>query len=131
VDLFFYPAFLRYWKGHKRLRMVFATFAAVFFGNAFYHFTRDWQIIRDDGLWRSVVNFQVYLFYCLVLATGLSISQLRKRGPRPPGLIRGVVIPALGVGLFYCLLDVFGSEERIYPLSEHFRFLASLFFVRI
>ena len=49
VDFFFYPAFLRYWKGHKRLRMIFATFAAVFFGNSFYHLTRDWQFIRDDG----------------------------------------------------------------------------------
>ncbi len=25
VDFFFYPSFLRYWKGHKRLRMIFAT----------------------------------------------------------------------------------------------------------
>jgi hypothetical protein len=32
VDLFFYPAFLRYWKKHKRLRMAFATAAAAFFG---------------------------------------------------------------------------------------------------
>lgn len=127
VDFFFYPAFFRYWKGHRRLRMVSATFAAVFFGNAFYHFTRDWQIIRDDGLCKAIANFQVYLFYCAVLAAGLSISQLRKRGSRPAGLIRGRFIPAFGVGLFYCLLNVFGSEERNYPLTAHLNYLASLF----
>lgn len=72
VDFFFYPAFLRYWKGHKRLRMAFATFAAAFFGNAFYHFTRDWQIIRDKGFLPAFTNFEPYLFYCFVLASGLS-----------------------------------------------------------
>ena len=122
VDFFFYRAFLRYWKGHKRVRVIFATFAAAFFGNAFYHFTRDWQIIRDDGLWRAMANFQVFLFCCFLLAVGLSISQLRKRGPKPPGFVRGHLIPALGVLFFYCLLDVFGATERNYALIDHLKF---------
>jgi hypothetical protein len=130
VDFFFYPTFLRYWKGKRRLRLVFATFAAAFFGNAFFHFTRDWSIIRDLGLKQALENFQVYLFYCFILAAALSISQLRKRGPRPTGFVRGRVLPAFSVGMFYCLLDVFGSTERNYPLIEHLRFLASLFFIR-
>jgi len=131
VDLFFYPTFLRYWKGHRRMRMAFATFAAAFFGNAFFHFTRDWQIIRDDGLWKALANYQALLFYCVILATALSISQLRKRGPRHPGLLRGHLLPALGVGLFYCLLSVFEASERMYPLTEHLRFFASLFLIQI
>jgi hypothetical protein len=130
VDFFFYPTFLRFWKGHRRLRMVFATFAAAFFGNGFYHFTRDWQIIQNDGLWNATVNYQVYLFYCFVLAAALSISQLRRRGPRRTGFLRGQVMPALGVCFFYCLLNVFDAEERSYPLIEHLRFLASMFFIR-
>ena len=129
VDLFFYPAFLRYWKGHKRVRMAFATFAAAFFGNAFYHFTRDWQIIRDDGLWKAIVNYEALLFYCAVLAAALSVSQLRKRGQRPAGLFRGRLLPAFGVNLFYCLLSVFETSERMYPLVEHLRYFASLFFI--
>jgi hypothetical protein len=129
VDFFFYPTFLRYWKGHKRLRMAFATFAAAFFGNGFYHFTRDWQIIRDLGFWKALENYQALLLYNTVLATGLSISQLRKRGPRLPGLLRGRLLPALGVGMFYCLLSVFETSERMYPLVEHLRFFASLFFI--
>ena len=129
VDLFFYPAFLRYWKGHKRLRMMFATFAAVFFGNGFFHFTRDWQIIRDLGLWKALVNYQTMLFYNAILTAGLCISQLRKRGPRPVGFLRGHLLPAFGVGIFYCLLSVFEISERTYPLVEHLRFFESLFFI--
>ena len=129
VDFFFYPTFLRYWKGHRRLRMVFATFAAAFFGNSFYHLVRDWQIIRDDGLWRAMANYQVLLFYNFALTAGLCISQLRKRGRPPAGLFRGRLLPAFGVGFFYCLLNVFETSERMYPLSEHLRYLASLFFI--
>jgi hypothetical protein len=129
VDLFFYPAFLRYWKGHRRVRMAFATFAAAFFGNAFFHFTRDWQIIRDDGLWKAIANYEAMLLYCAVLAAALSVSQLRKRAPRPTGLLRGHLLPAFGVGLFYCLLSVFDTSERMYPLVEHLRYFASLFFI--
>jgi hypothetical protein len=127
VDLFFYPAFLRYWKGHKRLRMAFATFAAAFFGNGFYHFTRDWQIIRDLGLWRALVNYEPLLVYNTALTAGLILSQLRKRGPQPSGFLRGRLRPALGVVLFYCLISVFVTSERVYPLSAHLRFFASLF----
>jgi hypothetical protein len=32
VDFYYYPTFFRYWKNHRRLRIVFATFAAVLFG---------------------------------------------------------------------------------------------------
>ena len=129
VDFFFYPAFLRYWKGHQRLRMVYATFAAAFFGNAFYHFTRDWQLIQSQGFWVTLTNFESYLFYCIVLALGLSISQLRKRKPKTDGFVFGKLFPALGVCIFYCLLNIFDSDVKNYPFVEHLRFLASLFFI--
>jgi hypothetical protein len=130
VDFFFYPTFLRYLKPHRRMRMIFATFAAVCFGNAFFHFTRDWQIIRDVGLWRAIVNDEAYLFYCIALATGVSISQLRKRGSKSDSIIRGHLLPVLGVGLFYCLLNIFDTDERMYPFIDYWKYLASLFFIR-
>jgi hypothetical protein len=129
VDFFFYPAFVRYWKGHRQLRMAFATAAAAFIGNGFYHFTRDWQLIRDMGLWNALANYQTMLFYNAVLTTGLCVSQLRKRGPRPTGMFRGRLLPAFGVGFFYCMLSVFEISERSYPLIEHLKYLASLFFI--
>jgi hypothetical protein len=129
VDFFFYPAFLRYWKRHKRIRMIFATFAAAFFGNSLYHLMRDWQIVRDGGLWKAIASYQVLFFYNAFLAAGLCVSQLRKRGPKPAGFVRTHLLPAVGVGFFYCILNVFDSDERMYPLVEHLRYLAGLFFI--
>ena len=129
VDLFFYPAFLRYWKGNKRMRMAFATAAAAFFGNGLYHFTRDWQIIQNLGLWKALVNYQTMFFYNALLTAALCISQLRIRKKKPLGLFRRQILPSLGVVAFYLLLSVFEISERVYPLVEHFRFFASLFFI--
>ncbi len=131
VEFFFYPTFLRYWKGYKRLRMIFATFVAVAFGNSFFHLTRDWHFFQTDGPWKALVNYQVLFFYNVILATALSISQLRKRGTRPQGFFRGHLLPVLGVLLFYCILGVFGDEERLYPLTVHLKYLASLFFIHV
>jgi len=131
VDFFFYPAFLRYFKGRRKVRLVFATFAAAFVGNTVFHFTRDWQIIRDKGLISAMVSYEASLLYCFVLAIGLSVSELRKRKPQPVSFVHGRLIPAIGVGLFYCLLNVFVIEERRYALIDHLRFFASLFFVHI
>jgi hypothetical protein len=127
VDMFFFPIFLRFFKKRKNLRLAFATFAAAGFGNAFYHFVRDLKYIEDLGLWRAICSYQVYAFYCLVLATAITLSQMRKRGPAPSGFIRGHVLPSLCVVVFYCLLQVFDFTERTYPIRENFRFLAHLF----
>ena len=86
-------------------------------------------VLRDLGLWKALVNYQTMLFYNAVLTAGLCVSQLRKRGPRPAGLLRGHLLPAFGVGMFYCLLSVFETSERMYPLVEHLRFFESLFLI--
>ena len=127
VDVFFYPVFLNYFKSNKKLRMAVATFAAAGFGNAFYHFIRDLKYIAEMGLWRALASYHVYIFYCFVLASAITISQMRKRGPAVSGFVRGHVVPAVCVILFYCLLHVFDYTERDYPITEHFRFLAHLF----
>lgn len=130
VDFFFYPTFLRYWKKHRKTRMVFATIAAAFFGNSIFHLIRDWSIIRDYGLRPFFVGYQALFFQNAMLTVGLCISQLRKRGPKRTGYLRGQLIPSLGVGFFYCLLSVFAIAPRMYSLSEHLRYFASLFFIR-
>lgn len=127
VDVFFYPVFVNFFKTRKKLRMAVATYAAAGFGNAFYHFIRDLKYIADLGLWRALVSYHVYIFYCVVLASAITISQMRKRGPAPSGFLRGRVVPAFCVILFYCMLHVFDNTERAYPITEHFRFLAHLF----
>jgi len=127
VDFFFYPVFLKYFKRSGRFRLVAAIFAAACFGNAFYHFVRDLDFIQRLGVVRALVGYEVPVFYCVALATAISISSLRHRDPAPKGFIRGQLWPSFCVGFFYCLLDIFGASERNYPLTEHFRFLAHLF----
>jgi hypothetical protein len=127
VDFFFFPTFLRCFKNRKRLRMVAAIFAAACFGNAFFHFFRGLPFVRQFGLVGAVVNFQVYFFYCVLLATAICISDLRPRKPAPPGFLRGQLLPSVSVLFFFCVLEVFGSTGRNYPLVEHLRFLAHLF----
>ena len=127
VDFFFFPTFFKYFKKQQKLRIAVAIFAAAGFGNAFFHFARDLELIQKFGLLQALVGFQVYLFYCVALAAAISISQLRPRGPAPAGFIRGQLWPSFCVALFFCLLDIFGATGRNYPLSEHFRFFAHLF----
>ncbi len=131
VDFFFYPVFLRCFKKHYKLRLAVSIFAAACFGNAFFHFSRDLNLVYSFGLARALQSFQVYLFYCFALATAITISRLRRRGPVPSGFIRGQLLPSFWVVLVYCLLDVFGSTERNYPLVEHFRFFAHLFNLKV
>lgn len=131
VDLFFYPAFLRYWKGHKRLRTAFATFAAACFGNAFYHFTREWTVIREQGLASAARGFSAYVVYTVLLATALSISQVRKRAPQNFGFLRGQLLPSCGVVVVFSLLEVFDSTSSSCALVERFRFMAGLFVIHL
>jgi len=127
LEFFFYPTFLRYFKKNKNLRLAVAIFAAAGFGNALYHFMLSPDFIRKLGLWKALVTFQVYLFYCVLLSIGLTVSNLRKRRARRDGFFLTQLLPSISVVLFYCLLDVFGSTERNYPLIEHCRFFAHLF----
>jgi hypothetical protein len=127
VDVFFYPFFLKYFKKNHKLRMVGAIFAAACFGNAYYHFVRDLTFVQRQGLRGALMSDRVYLFYCVLLAAAISISQLRHRKPAPSGFIRGQLWPSFLVLLFFCLLDVFGFSDRNYPLIEYFRFMGHLF----
>jgi hypothetical protein len=129
VDFFYYPAFLRYFKKHRRLRTIFATCSAVVFGDTFYHITRDWHFIRDRGLWRGIASYQVEFVYIILLAIGLSVSQLRKRGPRPCGFLRANLLPACGVAAFYIVVSVFETDTRSFSLAQTLRYFASLFFI--
>jgi hypothetical protein len=126
VDHFYYPAYLRYFKRSPRVRTVFATFAAACFGNAFYHFVRDVDEVARLGLWRALAGFQVYMFYTVVLATGISISQLRGKR-RQRSWFRSEVVSRVSIVAFYCLIHIFDDTRRTVSLGAHFAFLFRLF----
>jgi len=84
--------------------------------------------IRSLGFWKALVGFQVYAFYCVVLATAISISQLRKRRRQPPrGWLRDQLWPFVCVAGFYCVLHTFDTQDRTVGIGVYFRFLGHIF----
>jgi len=128
VEFFFYPAFARYFKGHRRVRIFFATLCAATLGNMVFHFIRDIHYVAELGLGQALIGFDVYGFQCLALGIAIGISQLRgkKRSAHGPWL-RETAIPTAGMLGFYCLLHIFNYFGRTSPIQEHFRLLLSLF----
>lgn len=128
VDFFFVPTFFAVFRKHPRLRMFFATFMAAGVGNAIWHFTWDIHLLATIGLVGAVETYSSYLFYCVVLATGIGLSQVRANmGIRPSPTFFGRCCSFLFVWSFVVCLHVFGDESRKHTLGERFSFLASLF----
>ncbi|MDE2229157.1 MAG: hypothetical protein KGL11_08975 [Alphaproteobacteria bacterium] len=132
VEFFFYPTFIRCFRGHPRLRLFFATFMAACVGNVIWHFMRDVGAVLELGLTRAVVGFQTFAFYAAVLAIGIAASQLNPRkGIVDAGWLRGKLLPCARVLMFFCVLEVFDDEGRTYTLVQHFGLLFHLFGVRV
>lgn len=127
AEVFFYPTFLRYFKGWPRLRVFAATMAAAGLGNAMYHFTRDIEPIIENGFVAALVSFHVYLFYCLVLGTAIGISQMRARAGLANRSFGSRVRASLGVVGFYCLLGVFDDPIRSRTILDYAGFFLGLF----
>jgi len=128
VDFFYIPAFMRMFRSHPRLRMFFATFMAAGVGNAIYHFVRDIYLIDTMEPWGSVESFTSYIFYCVVLATGIGLSQLRvASGVKPSTSAFGRLWSFATIWSFVVCLHIFGDESRENSLVERLSFMASLF----
>ncbi|MEL6745317.1 MAG: hypothetical protein AAFO68_07605, partial [Pseudomonadota bacterium] len=61
VDLFFYPAFLRFFKKQPKLRIAFATLCAAGLGNFLYHFMRETYIFADRPFVEAMMVFQCFV----------------------------------------------------------------------
>ncbi|KRQ03634.1 hypothetical protein [Bradyrhizobium manausense] len=125
VDHFFYPTFVRCFRGHRRLRMFFATFAAACIGNLLFHFIRDIHFVGEMGLWRAVVGEQSHAFYTFVLAVSVGLSQMRRvPQPAPRGWLRGRLLPCLWVSGFFCVIHIFDAPlDREHSLWQRAEFL--------
>jgi len=128
VEFFFVPTFLRTFKKHPRLRTFFATFMAAGVGNAVFHFVRDIDVVATRGLWGALESYTSYVFYCVMLATGIGISQLRTNaGRQAPASPLGKLRAFLCVWSFVVCLHVFANETRDYSLVQRLSFMANLF----
>jgi len=97
------------------------------FGNFIFHFFRDIHFVRDHGLGAGISGMQSYAFYCLVLAAGICVSQLRTRPAEPAdGSWMVSARRICGVLLFFLFVSVFDDGGR-QPLPQHFGFLLHMF----
>ena len=128
VDFFFVPTFFKVFRGHPRLRMFFATFMAAGVGNALWHFFRDIDLIATQGMAAALASYTSYAFYCVILATGVGLSQVRANlGKRPSATMIGRLYSFFFVWSFVVCMHIFSDGSRNHPLDERISFLASLF----
>ncbi len=124
VTFYFYPTYVRWFKAHPRLRIVFATFMAAGVGNFFFHFMLQDELIVKLGPIETAGVMQTYAFYCFVLSAGIAVSQLRARRPDPnASWWRRQLVPSLVVATFYGFLSFFDGPDVYVPLVKHFDYL--------
>ncbi|OGR83101.1 MAG: hypothetical protein A3J74_00125 [Elusimicrobia bacterium RIFCSPHIGHO2_02_FULL_57_9] len=125
ATLFFYPAFFRYFKRRPLLRLSFAIFAAAGFGNFLAVYFIQWERIALLGLWQTFCQMQSYLIYCMLLASGIICSRLRRQ--IWPGEIKPNIGSIIWVNVFYCMISVFNDYREFRPLRQSFRMFLGLF----
>ena len=124
VDLFFYPAYFRYFKNRPRTRLFFATISAACFGNVLFHFFRDYQPIMALGFWHALFGIRVYFIYGLILGVAIGISQVRSLSrPRP----RQSPLRVIPIVAFYSLLMILDDPSRAWSIHDYAAFILNLF----
>jgi hypothetical protein len=127
VDFFFYPAFQRWFKSNPKLRIAFATFCAAGVGNLLFHVMRETHVFAHLSLGDGLMQFRSALFYSLMLALGLVVSQWRGVKLSPAmGFWRWHVWPRVNVIAFFCILKIFDDLTGIGTFEERARFALSL-----
>jgi hypothetical protein len=127
VDFFFFPTFFRFFRNHPRIRTFFATFMAAGVGNAIWHFFRDIDMIATYGVINALNSFDSYIFYSIVLAIGVGISQVRSTTEIRPALTISSRIYSFSiVWTFVVCMHIFSDGSRNHSLSERLFFLGSI-----
>ena len=128
IHFFFMPTFLRYFRKHSRLRQFFATFMAAGVGNAIWHFLRDIELVAADGWLITLQTFTSYVFYCVLLAGGVGISQLLNANRTRAIQTRAERVRSfIFIWTFVTCLHLFGNGSRTHSLTERLQFLSFLF----
>lgn len=126
-EFFFFPTFVRYFKGRKRTRLLAATFAAAGAGNILFHFMRDSSYVAERGIFKAMIAFEPFVFYCVVLGLAIGLSQLRShRRPQRHGWWRGQLVPSVTVIAFYCVMSIFNEIDSPFSMAQHFTFMFRL-----
>lgn len=127
VDLFFFPTFLKYFKKHPRLRLIFATFMAAGVGNFLFHYLKYANALYLYDIAAYTELFESYIFYCILLTIGICVSQFRiNSGIKPKNDILSKVISFVLIWGFVIGLYLFGNESLVFTFMERVKFMGIL-----
>ncbi|MGH7397686.1 MAG: hypothetical protein ACRELW_09120 [Candidatus Rokuibacteriota bacterium] len=134
VEFFFFPTYVRRFRGSPRLRMLAATFAAAGFGNLYYHLLQQDPFLLT-GSWTAVRPWlETRSVYCGLLALGIYVSmrrEQRRRGATAAApastLIR--LRRIAGVWTFFALIGIWG-ETGTASFGQRALFVLGLFGLR-
>jgi hypothetical protein len=113
LNFFFFPMFARCFKAYPRLRIVAAVFMAAFVGNIYYHWLGLEGALATANFGAMWGALQSRVFYCFLLALGISVSMLREQR-RDRSKPRGVPRRALaifGVWTFYSIIHIWAQRD--------------------
>jgi hypothetical protein len=114
VNFFFYPTFTRHFKGHPRVRIFAAVFAAAFAGNIYYHWLGLQRALVMADVHEMWAALQSRLFYCFLLAIGIAISMLREQRRAGEKRARGIprrIAAIFGVWTFFSVIHIWAQED--------------------
>lgn len=132
VDIFFMPTFLKYFKKHPKMRLVFATFMAAGVGNFIFHFLKYCNLLYLYDIAAYSELFYSYAFYCVLLTIGICVSQLRiNSGIKPKNDLFSRVNSFICVWGFVVLVYLFGNESLAFEFMERVKFMGILIGVNL
>lgn len=130
LQLFFYPCYLRYFKGWPRLRQAFAIFMAAGVGNLLFHARLLVPQLLHLGALETLRGMRTYFCYCLILCAGLYLSQTHTAQQRAPLSWKQRIGTLVSLFLFYSLLGVFDELYSLHGPWARCEFLAYLWGLR-
>jgi len=134
LDFFFFPTYVRRFRGRPALRMLAATVAAAGLGNLYYHVVFNDAFLVTLDLSGLRPWLEARSFYCLLLSVGIYVSMRREQARRGTTAAAPVSIPTqvrriAGVWTFFALISIW-AEASSATFGQRVEFFVSLFGLR-
>jgi hypothetical protein len=127
--LFFYPAYLTFFRRHPRARLFAALMLSAGFGNFLVCYLRDISYFLRFGLVESLRMYLPHIFFCSVLGVGIFVSELLVTGETRKRLRENLFLRAIAqakILFFFSLLYLF-HDLYVGDISLNFRLLCMAF----
>jgi hypothetical protein len=132
---FFFPTYVRCFRGRPALRMLAATLAAAGFGNLYYHLVFNDTFLLSLDLVGLRPWLEARSFYCLLLSLGIYVSMRREQQRRgaaaaaTPASMPTRIRRIAGVWTFFALIGIWADGSSA-TFGQRLEFFVSLFGLR-